>query len=272
MLNSGAIRRVGPNRMWVELCRHWAAKGIPTLRLDLEGIGDSDGDAARITRLYPSVMYTEERIGQAIAAIDMLEQRGLGNRFMLSGLCSGAYWSFHAACRDERVSAVFLINPRILFWDRLIQTERDNRRKVLRTSQWPRMLRGEVPLARAISLLGHALVMMPRQALAGKRARQSRSAALDGALDHLRDTDKSVQVFFSGDEPLREELEIEKRLSHLRAVSQRSHPLYAGLKSYSTSLRGTGVGDRYVQPGDWRRDPAHLRGQATRPSATSLRP
>ena len=215
MLNSGAIRRVGPNRMWVELCRHWAAKGIPTLRLDLEGIGDSDGDAARITRLYPSVMYTEERIGQAIAAIDMLEQRGLGNRFMLSGLCSGAYWSFHAACRDERVSAVFLINPRILFWDRLIQTERDNRRKVLRTSQWPRMLRGEVPLARAISLLGHALVMMPRQALAGKRARQSRSAALDGALDHLRDTDKSVQVFFSGDEPLREELEIEKRLSHL---------------------------------------------------------
>jgi hypothetical protein len=215
MLNSGAIRRVGPNRMWVEFCRHWAAKGIPTLRLDLEGIGDSDGDAARITRLYPSVMYTDARIGQAIAAIDMLEQRGLGNRFILAGLCSGAYWSFHAAGRDERVSAAFLINPRILFWDRLIQTERDNRRRVLRTSQWPRVLRGEVSLARAISLLGDALVMLPRQALAGKRARRSRSATLDGALDHLRDTDKSVQVFFSGDEPLREELEIEKRLSHL---------------------------------------------------------
>jgi pimeloyl-ACP methyl ester carboxylesterase len=215
MLNSGAIRRVGPNRMWVEFCRHWAAKGIPTLRLDLEGIGDSDGDAARITRLYPSVMYTEERIGQAIAAIDMLEQRGLGNRFILAGLCSGAYWSFNAAGRDERVSAVFLINPRILFWDRLIETERYNRRRVLRTSQWPRVLRGEVSLARAIALLGDALVMMPRQALAGKRARRSRSAALDAALDHLRDTDKSVQVFFSGDEPLREELEIEKRLSHL---------------------------------------------------------
>jgi pimeloyl-ACP methyl ester carboxylesterase len=215
MLNSGAIRRVGPNRMWVEFCRHWAAKGIPTLRLDLEGIGDSDGDAARITRLYPSVMYTEERIGQAIAAVDMLEQRGLGNRFILAGLCSGAYWSFHAAGRDERVSAAFLINPRILFWDRLIETERKNRRRVLRTSQWPRVLRGEVALTRAISLAGHALVMTPRQALAGKRARQSRSAALDGALDHLRDTDKNVQVFFSGDEPLREELEIEKRLSHL---------------------------------------------------------
>lgn len=217
MLNSGAIRRVGPNRMWVEFCRHWAAKGIPTLRLDLEGIGDSDGDAARITRLYPSVMYTEARIGQAIAAIDMLEQRGLGNRFILGGLCSGAYWSFHAACRDERVSAVFMINPRILFWDGVIQAERDNRKMALRTSKWRRVLRGEVSLARAIAFLGHASVTMPRQALAGKSARQARGAALDGALDRLRDTDKRVQVFFSGDEPLREELEIEKRLGHLES-------------------------------------------------------
>ncbi len=215
MLNSGAIRRVGPNRMWVEFCRHWAAKGIPTLRLDLEGIGDSDGDAARITRLYPSVMYTEERIGQAIAAIDMLEQRGLGNRFILAGLCSGAYWSFNAARRDERVSAVFLINPRILFWDGAIQAERDNRTTARRGSQWRRVLRGEVSLARAISFLGHASVTMLRQAFAGRSAWQARSAALDGALDHLRDTDKRVQIFFSGDEPLRDELEIEKRLSHL---------------------------------------------------------
>jgi len=215
MLNAGAIRRVGPNRMWVEFSRHWAAKGIATLRLDLEGIGDSDGDAARITRLYPSVMYTDARIGQAIAAVDTLEQRGLGNRFVLSGLCSGGYWSFHAADRDERVSAALLLNPRMLFWDRLIETERANRRRVLRTSAWPRVLRGEVPLTRAISLAGHALVTMPRQMLAGKRARPARSAAIDGALDRLRDTDKNIQFFFSGDEPLREELEIEERLSHL---------------------------------------------------------
>ncbi len=215
MLNSGAIRRVGPNRMWVEFCRHWAAKGIPTLRLDLEGIGDSDGDAARITRLYPSVMYTDARIGQAIAAVDALEQRGLGNRFILSGLCSGGYWSFHAADRDERVSAALMINPRMLFYDRLIETERDNRMRVLRTSEWPRVLRGQVPLTRAVSLAARAVATIPRQTLEGKRVRSSRRAAIDRALDHLRDTDKNVQFFFSGDEPLREELEIEKRLSHL---------------------------------------------------------
>ena len=215
MLNAGATRHVGPNRMWVEICRHWAAQGIPTLRLDLEGIGDSDGDAARITRLYPSVMYTDVRTGQAIAAVDTLEQRGVGSRFILAGLCSGGFWSFHAADRDERVTAAFLINPRMLFWDRLIEPERDTRMKVLRTSGWPRVLRGEVPLSRAISLAGHALLTMPRQMLQSKKVRRARNAELDRALNRLRDRGKNVQFFFSGDEPLREELEIEGRLDHL---------------------------------------------------------
>ena len=168
MLNAGATRHIGPNRMWVEICRHWAAQGIPTLRLDLEGIGDSDGDAARITRLYPSVMYTQVRTGQALAAVDMLEQRGVADRFILAGLCSGGFWSFHAADGDERVTAAFLINPRMLFWDRLIEPERDTRMKVLRTSGWPRVLRGEVPLRRGHIPRGpravhHAAASAPKQ-------------------------------------------------------------------------------------------------------------
>jgi alpha/beta superfamily hydrolase len=33
--------------MWVEASRRWAALGVATLRIDLEGIGDADGDAGR---------------------------------------------------------------------------------------------------------------------------------------------------------------------------------------------------------------------------------
>ncbi len=51
LLNAGAIRRVGPNRMWVEAARRWATDGIPTLRLDLEGIGDADGNGERLGNL-----------------------------------------------------------------------------------------------------------------------------------------------------------------------------------------------------------------------------
>ena len=39
-LNAGAVRRIGPNRLWVEAARRAAAEGLPTLRVDLEGIGD----------------------------------------------------------------------------------------------------------------------------------------------------------------------------------------------------------------------------------------
>ena len=32
LLNAGALRHIGPGRMWVELARRWTAKGVPTLR------------------------------------------------------------------------------------------------------------------------------------------------------------------------------------------------------------------------------------------------
>ena len=43
-LNAGFQRRTGPNRMWVELARRWAARGVATLRLDTHGIGDFDSE------------------------------------------------------------------------------------------------------------------------------------------------------------------------------------------------------------------------------------
>src|SRR5262249_27402146 len=40
-LNAGAVHRVGPNRMYVDLARSWAEHGLTSLRLDLSGLGDS---------------------------------------------------------------------------------------------------------------------------------------------------------------------------------------------------------------------------------------
>src|SRR5438874_9032220 len=110
LLNAGAHRRIGQGRMWVTAARRWAARGVPTLRLDLEGIGDAEGDGSRFNR-NTRALYTSELVDQTLAALDAMDARELGPSYVLAGLCSGAYWSFHAALRDERGSAALMLNP-----------------------------------------------------------------------------------------------------------------------------------------------------------------
>jgi SAM-dependent methyltransferase/alpha/beta superfamily hydrolase len=115
LLNAGGVRRIGPNRLWVETARAWAARGVPTLRLDLVGLGDS-GDGPGIEAVVD--FYTPQLQDQAEAGIRWLADReGIG-RIVAAGLCSGGHWAFHAAASDERVRAAVLINVGALMWDR----------------------------------------------------------------------------------------------------------------------------------------------------------
>lgn len=217
LLNAGAIRHVGPNRMWVEAARRWACRGVCTLRLDLEGIGDAEGSHQRLTDL--AELYTQSLVDQVRAALDALELRGLPGRFVLGGLCSGAYWSFHAALRDERALAAFMLNPQAIFWDESLEARRALRRGVMRSSSWRRVLRGQVPMElvreRVRDLVLHAPVALPRRALARRAARRRGENELEQALDRLRDTGKALRFVFSGNEPLHEELELEGYLARL---------------------------------------------------------
>ncbi len=216
LLNAGAIRRIGPNRMWVETARRWAALGVPTLRLDLEGIGDADGDTSRFSEM--AQLYVPDLVDQVCGALDDLAERGLGPRFVLAGLCSGAYWAFHAALSDERVVAAYLLNPRALFWDPSLEVTREVRKALARASAWQRVIRGEIPVERMAGLAYRAPRVIARRAVAqvARRAAQRRGGdELDRALDRLRDADKRIQLMFSSNEPLLEELEDEGRLDRL---------------------------------------------------------
>jgi predicted alpha/beta hydrolase len=212
LLNAGAIRRIGPNRMWVEAARRWAARGVATLRLDLEGIGDADGDADRFSEL--AELYVPELVDQVRAALDAMEARGVGHRFVLSGLCSGAYWAFQGALLDERVTAAVMLNPRALFWDPSIEIARDFRRGMLRPSSWRTVARGDIPLARIGAFLRHAPVVLPRRLLARRSTRAARER-ISRALDRLLETGKQLSFVFSGNEPLHEELKLDGLLDQL---------------------------------------------------------
>ena len=142
-LNPGGVRHIGPNRMWVEAARRWAARGFSSLRLDLESIGESQGEPSLdIPRLYGDRLV--EQVEMAIA--DLRAHTG-ARQFAAVGLCSGAFWAFQAALRNRDVRLAILLNPRLLFWD----PEVDRRRVLKRAARlltdgtdWARLFRGRM--------------------------------------------------------------------------------------------------------------------------------
>lgn len=102
LLNAGIVHRVGPFRLHVNLARTLAQHGFASLRLDLSGLGDSRPRTGKLTK--------DERVRLDVdEAMEYLKSRGLSDRFVLCGLCSGAYHAHQVAIADTRVvGAIFL--------------------------------------------------------------------------------------------------------------------------------------------------------------------
>ena len=132
--------------------------------------------------------------------LDALAAAGLPGRFLVGGLCSGAYWSFHTALADDRVASALLLNPRVLYWDDALEGARGLRwlrRNGLRPQAWGRVLRGEIR------------VDVRRVAGSAVRALLRRGGADDPAADAfaaLAARGRRVELLFCDGEPLREEL------------------------------------------------------------------
>ncbi|HET8980734.1 MAG TPA: hypothetical protein VFN87_21455 [Solirubrobacteraceae bacterium] len=204
LLNPGAVRRIGPNRMWVEAARRWAAAGVATLRLDAEALGDSDGDETPYADDAP--LYSPYFVSQVISAMDFLQRRGVARRFVLGGLCSGANWSLHAARRDDRVAGLLLINPRVLVWRPDLGAERDMRALLTQRPSLSRIRR--LARGRRLRELIRWLTASPMR-LVGRRWRQDEDAAarsLHADLIRLAEAGCRVLWLFSAYEPLHDEL------------------------------------------------------------------
>jgi dienelactone hydrolase len=217
MLNAGAIRRIGPNRMWVEAARRWAARGVPSLRLDVEAIGEADGAVSPYGE--DDALYGPELVPQVLAALDHLAERGVADRFVVAGLCAGAYWSLYAGLQDPRVSAALLFNSRAVVWDTGLAASRDLRRAFSQPLTWTR-LRNNITIPRIRAVL-RWLLGMPARRLAARRAGGGGSDVGGGdggrgqgslqdqigeVLERLRTSPVRALLLFSAAEPLEEEL------------------------------------------------------------------
>jgi alpha-beta hydrolase superfamily lysophospholipase len=216
MFNAGAIRRIGPSRIWTEAARRWAAAGIPVIRIDIEGIGDAGGEGGKYAD-GDEAFYTPNLVEQAKGALELAKEMGLPDRFVLGGLCSGAYWSFEIAVSDPRVSGVMMLNPRLLVFDEGAEGNRELRKlgRVLTRSGFRNMLLEKQKLRRAGRFASY-LLNTPQRMMS--RPAQTARGKLSEALATLHRRGQRIDIAFSSDEPLHQELSDQSSLVELSAM------------------------------------------------------
>jgi len=114
LLNAGAAYRIGPGRMTTEMARKFSAAGFRCLRMDFCGLGDSVTDnPSRENDSYASTAFRDVGL-----AFEQLRARYGCQRFVLMGLCSGAYVAFQSAAQFEDPGLIesVLINPLTFYW------------------------------------------------------------------------------------------------------------------------------------------------------------
>ncbi len=221
-LNPGAVRHIGPNRMWVEAARRLAARGVSSLRLDLQGIGESDGPV----NLDVASLYQDRLVEQVEEAMASLRSNIGARRFATVGLCSGAFWAFHAAIRNPEIRAAILLNPRLFFWDPEVDPRRVLRRTarlITESADWRRLLRGYISVE---SFMRVSRTVFERIRASRPSARQRPQISPEGmarAWSALERNRTRMTMIFTEGEPLLREMEEEGHLpppsgSHVRCI------------------------------------------------------
>jgi len=129
----GPQYRVGSHRQFVLLARALARAGIPALRFDYEGMGDS-----------PGAQRSFEDVGEDLrAAVDSLFAQSPGLRsVVLWGLCDAASAALMYAPTDPRVAGLVLLNPWVRTEAGLAQSYLENYygKRLLSAAFWRKVL------------------------------------------------------------------------------------------------------------------------------------
>lgn len=222
LFNAGAIRRIGPNRMWTEAARSWAARGLHVMRVDVEGIGDAGGEGTQYE--LDESFYTGALVAQAKAAIALAEARSLPQSFVLGGLCSGGFWAYQLALGDPRVKGVMALNPRMLVFDATIEGGRELRRlgRVFTREGLRKLLAKKGQVARLSRLILFLAKSPPRLV---RKVRSSTSDPLIEGFQMLYRRGQRVDLGFSDEEPLHDEWTKDGRVTELEALGATFHAL-----------------------------------------------
>ncbi len=98
----GPQYRVGPHRQYVLMARHCAAHGIPTMRFDYQGVGDSEGSNRGFEHVTADIHH---------AIDEFLSRTPEIKTVALWGLCEGASAILLGGSDHKAISHIILANP-----------------------------------------------------------------------------------------------------------------------------------------------------------------
>ena len=104
LLSPGVKMRVGPQGMYRSMAAEFLQLGLPVLRFDCYGLGDSEGTLSEeLLRDVYNHIEVGRFVDDTVDAMDWMQREHGIRRFILSGLCGGAITGLLAGERDRRV-------------------------------------------------------------------------------------------------------------------------------------------------------------------------
>ncbi|MFT3698977.1 MAG: hypothetical protein QM831_37875 [Kofleriaceae bacterium] len=214
LLNAGAVRRIGPNRLHVMLARE--LDDVLVIRADLSGLGDSP---LRVGS-PDNMVYSDHAVEDVGRLVDWAHAQG-ASKVTVGGLCSGAYHAQKAAAAGQAIDRVIAINPLTFFWTpdtpldatsaRVTSEAKRYGASAMSLASWKKLLSGGVDVRRVAGIVGrrvrNTLEHRGREVL--RRLRVPLKKDLGTELAHLDKRGVGVHYIFVPSDPgeamLREE-------------------------------------------------------------------
>ena len=98
----GPQYRVGSHRQFALLARDLAAHGVPVMRFDYRGMGDSEGEVRSFENIDDDLEVAINKFFKEVPSLKDL---------VIWGLCDAASAALFYAYQDKRVTGLALLNP-----------------------------------------------------------------------------------------------------------------------------------------------------------------
>jgi exosortase A-associated hydrolase 1 len=147
----GPQYRAGSHRQFTLLARHLAEHGVPALRFDYRGIGDSDGEVRTFEGVGADIRCAIDRFFASVPGL-----KGV----VIWGLCDAASAALFYAHQDARVRGLVLLNPWVRTQQGLARAHLQHYylKRLFQASLWRKIARGEFRVGEAAGALRGSVV------------------------------------------------------------------------------------------------------------------